>query len=233
MRRIKNVIALSMGALLWAGAGAWAQHAPGSVPQSTQSSGMQSPASQPQSTSATDKPGKPKKWSGKLVDAPCMMKALNTFAASTQQNASPDVPHFLGGPSEPVQYAGGGAQQPQMPGGQGRQQSPNMPVGQQGQNPNMGPNETAQMQGAAMIDNAAKQCAATPSTTSFGLALGDGQVIKFDGDGDSKASQAVKDVELEPGKAVKATIKGIDQGSGSVQVASVEIKHKGKGKHAT
>ena len=96
MRRIKDVIALSMGALLWGGAGAWAQHAPGSVPQSTQSSGMQSPASQPQSTSATDKPGKPQKWSGKLVDAPCMMKALNTFAASTQQNASPNVPHFLG-----------------------------------------------------------------------------------------------------------------------------------------
>jgi hypothetical protein len=63
--------------------------------------------------------------------------------------------------------------------------------------------------------------------------LGDGQVIKFDGDGASNASQAVKDVELEPGKAVKAAIKGIDQGSGSVQVASAEIKHKGKRKHAT
>jgi len=137
-------------------------------------------------------------------------------------------PALFGRSSQPVQYPGGGAQQPQMPGGQGRQQSPNMPVGQQGQNPNMGPNEIAQMQRAAMIDNAAKQCAATPSTTSFGLALGDGQVIRFDGDGDSKASQAIKDVELEPGKAVKATINGIDRGSGSVQVASVEIKHKGK-----
>ena len=84
-----------------------------------------------------------------------------------------------------------------------------------------------------MIYKAARQCAATPSTTSFALTLGVGHVIKFDGASDSKIIQAVKNVELEPGKVVKATIKGIDQGSGSMQVASVEVKHKGKGKRAT
>jgi hypothetical protein len=192
---------------------------------------MQPPRSQAQSTSTTDKAAKTKKWSGNLVDAPCMMKALNAFAAPAQSNETPDVPHFLSGSSQPGQYPGGGAQQQQqqMPASQVRQQSPDMPMGQQGQYPN----ETAAMQRAAMIDNAAKECAATPSTTSFGLTLGDGRVIKFDGDGDSKISQAVKDVELEPGKTVKATIKGTDQGSGSMQVASVEVKHKSKGKRAT
>ena len=77
-----------------------------------------------------------------------------------------------------------------------------------------------------MIANAAKLCAATEYTSSFGLALENGDVIKFDGDGNSKAREAVKDVELEPLKAVKATVKGIDQGIGPVQVTSIEIKHK-------
>ena len=168
----KNVTALSMGALLWAGAGAWAQDAPASV-------------------------GKAKKWSGKLVDAPCMMKALNIFAAPTQSNATHDGPHFLGGSPQPAQYPG---------------RSPAAPVTAVGRSPATADavwSDPAATRRAA-IDNAARQCAATPSSSSFGLTLGDGHVLKFDGDGDSKISQAVKDVELEPGKAVEATVKGLD-----------------------
>jgi hypothetical protein len=187
MRRINNVIALSMGVLLWAGAGAGAQDTPASA-------------------------GKAKKWSGKLVDAPCMTKALNILAASPQQNTGPDVSRFLGGPS-PGQNPG------RRPG--------EYPT-------DLSDHETPQMQRKVqMIANAAKLCAATEYTTSFGLALQNGDVMKFDGDGNSKASQAVKDLEPEPGKAVKATVKGIDQGIGPVQVTSIEIKHKGKGKHGT
>jgi hypothetical protein len=234
MRRIEIAIALCTGAFLFLWAGAWAQQAPSSPAEGSQNPGAQTPASQP-SSSSTEKTGKPKKWSGKLVDAGCMTKALNTIASPAQQGASPAGPHFLGGSSEPSPLPGqhpgaGGAQQLEMPGGQPQQQ-PNVPIGPLGQSPSMGSNDTAQMRKAALIDDAANKCAATESTTSFGLVLGDRRVINFGEEGDSKASQAIKDVELKPGKAAKATVKGTDQANGSVQVASVEIK--GKRTHAT
>ena len=84
----------------------------------------------------------------------------------------------------------------------------------------------ARMRRAALIEDVVKRCAASKSTSEFGLALSSGQLIGFDQDGNSKASQAIKVAELSPGKPAKATVKGIEVSSGLVQVTSVQINGK-------
>jgi hypothetical protein len=90
----------------------------------------------------------------------------------------------------------------------------------------MTPQQSAQMAKANRIDNAAKQCAASASTQTFGLAMSGGQVVQFDSSGNSKAQEALKDVEMQPGKKIKAKVTGTMENQQTVRVASVEVKGK-------
>ena len=85
---------------------------------------------------------------------------------------------------------------------------------------------SAEMAKAQKFDDAAKQCVATASTQTFGLALSDGKVVKFDQEGDAKASEAVKETTVQPGKKIKAKVTGTMEDNDTVKVASVEVKGK-------
>ncbi len=169
---------------------------------------------------------KPKHWSGSLVDADCMVKAISTLNARQQATTPQGVSHFL--PEAPAgQYgpAGGGAG-PQTQPGQGMPPAQQQPM--PGQSPSTFPDtaQSAQMARASMIDDAAKQCAARDTTHTFGLVLGDGQIMRFDEEGNAKASAALKESEPKEGKKVKAKVTGTMASGSEVKVASLEIKGK-------
>ena len=236
MRGIENVRALCAGALMLSGTLIWVQQSAGF--QTSFAAGQQSSPAKPAKTE------KPKEWKGKLVDANCVVKALNAVSAHDLSSAGQGFPHFANGPSQPEPSPGGGAQQAQTP---AVVTCPGLgcltPDGKTGPYPirgglggPMGSTTTedpgtrsdvkARMRRAALVEDAIKRCAASKSTSEFGLALSSGQLIGFDQDGNSKASQAIKVAELSPGKPAKATVKGIEVSSGLVQVTSVQINGK-------
>lgn len=234
MRGIENLPGLFAGALLLSGTLIWVQP----------SAGFQPPlaARQKSSPAKRAKTEKSKKWKGKLVDANCFVKALNTVSSHDLSSAGHGASHFAEGPSQPEPSLGGGAPQDQPPtvtcpglgcttpdgktgpypmrGGLGG------PMGRTTGNSDTVSDINTRMLRAELVEDAAKKCAASGSTAQFGLALMSGRLIEFDPDGNSKASQAVKVAELQPGKPEKATIKGIEENSGSIHVTSVQIKGK-------
>jgi hypothetical protein len=237
MRGIENVLAVCAGALMLSGTLIW-------VPQSA---GFQLPfaAGQESSPAKRAKTKKPKEWKGKLVDANCVVKALNTVSVHGLSSAGQGFPHFANGPSQPEPSPGGGAQQAQTPPvvtcpglGCMAPDSKTGPytnggdlggtMGSSTRNPDTRSDVAARMRRAALVEDAIKKCAASESTSEFGLALSSGRLIEFDQDGNSKASQAIKVAELRPGKPEKATVEGIEESSGSVHVTSVQIKGKRK-----
>ncbi len=214
------VQALLAAAFLWCVT--WAQ--PVQAGQA-QNSSADPPASKSRTTP------KEKHWAGSLVDAGCMAKALGAATAPATPAASPEsgVPHFMG-PAGQMQ----GAQAPAGGGGAGTNVTPggrdvNAPPTGYPTDTATNPQEQARIAQENRVDNAAKQCAATPATQSFELALGNGQVMQFDPDGNSKASESLKQASVEPGKKVKAKVEGTLENSTTVKVASVDIK--GNGKH--
>ncbi len=218
-------------ALIWSAG--WAQQSPGSQesqgtpPWTAGISAAQSTGER--STKGAKNAAKEKRWSGSLVDVGCMAAALGTVsgATQTQTTPAPGMPHFAASPQS-GQGPGGGA-----PGGMpGESRGPQQPIPQQ-QTPSSGmsPEEQAKLAQASRVDSAAKQCAATPSTQTFGLATSDGAVMKFDPDGNAKAKEALRDASVQPGKKVKAKVTGTLESNETVKVASVEVK--GKGKHAS
>jgi hypothetical protein len=238
MRGIANVLALAAGALMLSGTLIWAQQSAGSQPALV--------AGQQSSPAKAAKTEKAKEWKGKLVDANCVVKAFNTVSAQDASGAGQGFPHFANGPSQPEPSPGGGAQQGQTPttvtcpglgcmtpdaktgpypmrGGLGGPMGSTTTDGPGGRS-----DIKARMRRAALIEDVVKKCVASESTSEFGLALSGGQLIAFDQDGNTKASQAIKVAELQPGKPAKATVKGIEESSGSVHVTSVEIKGKSK-----
>jgi hypothetical protein len=233
MNKLKHAVALISGTLLFFVPGyGWTPPAESSGLGSHQASAAQSFVGHHSSSSSKKSSTKTKAWHGKLVDANCIAQAMAKTAPSVPQGASPGIPHFVSDSGAQGQYPGGAGQQQQMPGGQPGQsptsQQPNGPGVPNSPNPGMGPGESPQAQRAAMVDKAAKQCAATTSTAAFGLVEADGRIIRFGTNGNNQASEAVKQVQLKPGKAVKATVKGTEQSGGSLEVTSVEVK----GKHA-
>jgi hypothetical protein len=99
-----------------------------------------------------------------------------------------------------------------------------------GQNPDTNPDisqaQAAQAR-ASKADSEAKECVATTATTAFGLVLADGQLVRFDDEGNAKAGEALKAVTVDRGKRVKVKVTGTLEGGGNtVKVASVEIKGK-------
>jgi hypothetical protein len=167
---------------------------------------------------------KEKHWSGSLVDANCMAKAISGMTQSSSQSQAGTTQRELPEPV-PQNPAPQADRSPRM--GPGQQQAGALPPGQNpDQNPDLSQAQAAQMARAARIDNEAKQCAATIATTVFGLALPDGQVVRFDDEGNAKAGAALKAVVVEPGKRVKATVTGTLEGGDTVKVAAVGVKGK-------
>jgi hypothetical protein len=211
------------------------------VGMAQQAPNPQSPAQTAPGTASTEgasagassdnvKSEKQKHWSGSLVDIGCMAKALNNQnnGANPSAGTSAPVSHFAdsGSPMQAGQQPGGIAPG-QGPVGQGQGTSPALPG--QGQNQNsqdMSPEQAAQIARANKVDDAARQCVPSSSTQVFGLAMSGGQVVKFDADGNTKAQEAIKGTEVEPGKKVKAKVTGTMEDRTTVRVASVEVKGK-------
>jgi len=236
------IFSLCAACLLFAG-GLWGQSGSQTAQEpTTQNPQTQSPAqtqSQPQSQSeqqpadTNTQPKKLKKLSGKLVDAPCMVKGLSSMqggGANSPGNTAEPAPgatqapkgNSFAGSGDPGQVAGQaqpGAQgqspagQAQPPGAQG----PSTPA----QYPSAGQQGPA-ISGPTPAERAAEQCPATASTTAFGL-ITDGKFVKLDDQGNSKATEAIKSATLKEGKAPKAKIKGTLEGD-TVRVAEIQVK---------
>ncbi len=249
MKRAERVVAISAGILLFLSAGAWAQP----VPAAHSATGQKS------APAKKKKPEKPKKWHGKLVDATCMSKAMNTVAASALHGSAEGAPSASGDSSQsqfvyysraPRQGGQSGSEQQiaasrapmgangpiNMTPADGSHPAVGAPIGNDqrqvglaakagGRLPSI---NTAAMQKGAMLEQAANECTATSTTSQFGLLTDSGAVMKFGKSGNSKAGEAIKQVELEPKKPVKATVQGLQGNNGRVLVTSVAIKGKHK-----
>jgi hypothetical protein len=177
---------------------------------------------------------KPKHLSGNLVDVGCMAKALNgqgeaaTTPGKSPANSENGVPQFLGSSSAPQagQQPGGGISPAGAnPAGQTPRTGPANP-NSNSPNTDISPEQAAEVARAEKVNDAAKQCVPSSSTQAFGLAMSGGEVVKFDNAGDSKAQEALKEVQVRSGKTVKAKVTGTMQDRATVRVESVEVKGK-------
>jgi hypothetical protein len=249
----RKLLIVGSVALLISWGSTWAQQQSPNTPSQNPNATSQSPTPQSPATPAnpttTDNPsvssssadatekmtnGKEKHWTGSLVDIKCMAKTLGSESqapSSTGASAAP-TPHFA--PQSPDQFqqssqGGGTGANPAGSAGSPNQPStaPTYPGQDSGQNPDMSQGQSQRAAAAAQrMDAAAKQCTATPSTQSFGLALSDGKVMQLDQEGNAKASDALKSINVPPGKKIKAKVTGLAQDNNTVQVASVELKGK-------
>ena len=227
MKRTQNVIALCAATILSLLAGAWAQQAPNTASQPV--------AGQMRSPSKKKKSEKSIKWHGKLVDSNCMAKAMNTVTTAALHGTGAGAPRSSGSSSEFGQYQATMNQvnpgQMQQPGIEQQHDAVGPAIGAAGKSPQtpMGASDngpsisTAAMQRGALLEHAARECAATNSTSKFGLVMDTGRVMTFGESGNSKAGEAVKGAALKPHKPVKATVRGVESNRGSVLVTSVEI----------
>lgn len=180
---------------------------------------------------------KEKHLNGSLVDIGCMVTTLRQVSkASPQTGAGPGVAHFMGAGVAAAQ-AGPGQVSPGGP-GPGTMQGPmqrNPDTGVPPDNPastNPDPQQ-AQLEQAMKVDKAANECVASPQAQNLGLAMSGGQLVQFDQNGNAKAKDALKTVDVEPGKKIKAKVTGTMEDKNTVNVASIEIKGKrGTGKNA-
>lgn len=253
MKSWRPLVEGSAGVLLVCGV-VWAQpRLLGQVQQgagssSSQSSSVQSPAT-PANPITTENPAassastsdqtsmaKQKHWSGALVDASCIAKTIGAVPAKGSGTAAgsgatgAETPHFSS--QNPDQFQQAGSQ----PGGMGPAgatgsrnpvgTSPSYPGAESGQNPDMSQAQSARAAVAQRVDTAAKQCSAGSSTQQFGLATSEGDVLRLDQAGNAKASEALRSVDVQPGKKVKAKVTGVMEANNVVQVASVEVKGK-------
>jgi hypothetical protein len=211
--------------------GSWVAEGSGAQSQSTaQSTDNQNPSGE-SSSPAKHKPQKEKHWSGSLVDVNCMAKALSAQPGVTEENSGrPNA----GAPQREwlTQGSGQTSASPQMGPGQPARRGRYLLGQNPDQNPDISQAQAAQMARAEKVDNEAKQCVATVSTTAFGLVAAGGQTVRFDDGGNAKAGEALRATTVEPGKTVKAKVTGILAGGDTVNVSSVEIKVKA-GKHAS
>jgi hypothetical protein len=224
-----TVSSVVLSVLLWGSS--WT--AQGSAAQSqgdAQATENQTPAAKSGST-AKRKTEKEKHWSGSLVDANCMVNAMSSPTGATDQ-----IRPNAGTPQREWLTEGSGqttSPSPQMGPAQSPRQTGALPPGQNpDQNPDISQTQAAQMARADKLDKEVRQCVATAATTVFGLVPADGQMVKFDDEGNSKAGEALRAATLEPGKPVKAKVTGVPAAGDTVNVSAVEIKGKA-GKHAS
>jgi hypothetical protein len=226
----KAMLPATLSVLFLCGAG-WATPTPGSA-----------------NPTKDTKPPKEKHWTGILVDVGCMTKALGADNLGYPTGSVFNAPHLAGWGAaipqktldhapegntiSPVQdsFASPGQQQPGQPGQQGTTPAPSP----RGPEPMPGTQErvpdatSAEQERAIKVNDAAAVCAASSLTQTVGLATGEGQVFKFDQDGNLKAEEALKSADVPPGKKVKAKVTGTLKDQSTVMVASIEIKRAGK-----
>jgi hypothetical protein len=177
-----------------------------------------------------DKAPKERHWTGTLVDVGCMAKTLGSQNMVPSSGPGFGVPHLMGWgaatPQKSLDYTPEGNV---VPAAQVNYAQAGQQPGQSGQ-PGMGPSDrvpdpnAAAEARAARVNDAARTCAATPTTQTLGLATGEGQVLQFDHNGNVKAQSALKNADVEPGKKVKAKVTGTIQNGTTVMVASIELK---------
>ena len=188
------------------------------------------PPARASASKTNSKPPKEKHWSGSLVDVPCMAKALSATTPAPNAGTAPRpyAPNYMA-PDEAPSQVGQGPAMGQAPGtpATGPHPGPGGP-GQYPEPGTAGQQDTAQTARENRVDDAAQQCAATPATRAFGLAMSDGQVAQFDPNGNSEAMQAVKHTALEPGKKVKAKVAGVAGNDTTIRVVSLDVKPNGK-----
>ena len=238
---LRKILIASTGTALLAWCSAYAQQSPTTPqnPSATTASptapgnpnSTEDPSVSPSSSTSTQRAsgGKEKRLSGSLVDVKCMAKTLGGEPAPTTApaGAAPQTPHFAESPDQAQQPGQTGGASSAGPAGASRGTAPTYPGQDSGQNPDMSQAQSARASAAAeRMDQATKQCTATDSTQTFGLALSDGKVVQLDNEGNTKASQALKSVAVEPGKKIKAKVTGVVEANNMVQVASVEVKGK-------
>lgn len=172
----------------------------------------------------------PLHWKGSLIDIACMKRYLSFRPVGNDPEAQgprfrpADTPHFLpangarglaAGQTITIGDAGGRAitvlaQPPE---------SPNYPL--------------AKEKMVRLFDRGVVQCAATPSTRAFGLAMWNGvkgysRLLPFDEVGNERAAEALRDVIVKPGKKLEAKVTGTMVDGTTVDVDSVDVKGKHK-----
>jgi len=220
-------------AVLWGGSSV--AQSSGAQSQSTADPAAGNSTSSAQSGStAKHKPEKERHWSGSLVDANCMVKAMSAQAEriddnSANPNASAPQRRWLneGDPSSGLAQTSPSSQ---MGPAQSRQTGALPPSQNPDRNPDISQAQAAQMAQADRLESEAKQCVASVSTTAFGLVPSAGPMVRFDDEGNGKAGEALKNATVEPGKRVKAKVTGALANGDRVNVSSIEIKGK-TGKH--
>jgi len=204
--------------------------AAGTPPQSVApSAGL--PQSREPENSQPALPGKaqkPRKWTGSLVDADCMSKALSQVHG-IDEALFPDPLSGFWQTLESSQRAGqernSGAWSPQ-----GQPQTTSQVAwsresdGEPDASERQIAMQTAQLKRAKMLETVATACTPRRPTMHYGLLISGGQLLKFDAAGDFKAKEAIEISPVEPGKTVKVKVTGIVEAEDTVRVASIQLK---------
>ena len=169
-----------------------------------------------------------RKWTGNLVDADCMSKALHRVSG-TEEGLFPDPLSEFCQTLESSQRAGqernSGAWSPQ-----GQPETPSHAAwsmdsdGEPEASERQIALQRAQLKRAKMLEDVATTCTPSRPTMHYGLLISGGQLLKFDAAGDFKAKEAIDISPVEPGKTVKVKVTGIVEAEDTVRVASIELK---------
>lgn len=171
---------------------------------------------------------KPRKWTGNLVDAACMNKALNRLP-SYDEALFPDP---LAGIWQTL-HNGEQAERERNPGAwspQGQPQTPSKAAwsGDSDGEPEASERQLAmqraQLKAAERLEQGVKACTPIPSTMHYGLVVSSGELLKFDSAGDSKARDAMNTSPVEPGETVKVKVTAVIEAEDTLRVAAIEIK---------
>lgn len=184
-------------------------------------------------------------WSGTLVDIGCMNTSLGP-AAVREAASAPSLPmaHLSGWgailpqPSPAEQHPPDGntlgptQQGALLPAQDGTQPQP-APRGVVPDPATMAPlpdpSGGQSQERANVVNRAAKHCGVSTASATVGIATGEGQILKFDQAGATKARQALRtaDPQLKPGKKIKVKVSGMLADASTIAVASIEIKGMG------
>ena len=178
-------------------------------------------------------------WTGNLVDTECMSNALggrhNLYAVVEPLM---NVPHVVGDPAARPSTG----QVPTQPGTASPSGQTSKPVHRvhrpnlssetdqtsQYSSVDLNEDQRTQLERVNRVESAAGNCGASPLTQSLGLAMADGNVVKFDQDSCVKVRGALKDANPLPGRKVTAKVTGTVDDESVVRVAAVDVRTRGK-----
>jgi hypothetical protein len=168
-----------------------------------------------------------KTFSGKLVDAGCMVTAekTNPEVQSPINRQEPSIPADV--PQEPSAGPQTGPSSNPSNSPQAGPIPPSAQPGGPGKYPPTAGDEEAAPGGseqASSLEKAAKACPATAATKEFGLVTGGGNFLKFDEQGNLKASQVMKSPSVQGAKTKKVKVVGKREGN-TIEVAELQLKN--------